>query len=99
MTSKGGSKSKGNCNGEIQGSLRCGFAFGRDDVLFCVGDTEGGEEHEGHPVRDGLLGVSMCGLVRRRGLEPLCLAALPPQGSASANFATSALCTYAGKRE
>ena len=33
----------------------------------------------------------MCGLVRRRGLEPLCLAALAPQASASANFATSAL--------
>ena len=32
----------------------------------------------------------MCGLVRRRGLEPLCLAALAPQASASANFATSA---------
>ena len=31
------------------------------------------------------------GLVRRRGLEPLCLAALAPQASASANFATSAL--------
>ena len=31
-----------------------------------------------------------CGLVRRRGLEPLCLAALAPQASASANFATSA---------
>jgi hypothetical protein len=30
------------------------------------------------------------GLVRRRGLEPLCLAALAPQASASANFATSA---------
>ncbi len=29
-------------------------------------------------------------LVRRRGLEPLCLAALAPQASASANFATSA---------
>src|ERR1700688_1233934 len=34
----------------------------------------------------------MFGLVRRRGLEPLCLAALAPQASASANFATSALC-------
>jgi hypothetical protein len=29
--------------------------------------------------------------VRRRGLEPLCLAALAPKASASANFATSAL--------
>jgi hypothetical protein len=29
--------------------------------------------------------------VRRRGLEPLCLAALAPQASASANFATSAM--------
>jgi hypothetical protein len=29
-------------------------------------------------------------MVRRRGLEPLCLAALAPQASASANFATSA---------
>src|SRR5258708_33446664 len=38
----------------------------------------------------------MCGLVRRRGLEPLCLAALAPQASASANFATSALCLDAG---
>ncbi len=34
---------------------------------------------------------SAFGLVRRRGLEPLCLAALAPQASASANFATSAL--------
>src|ERR1700733_11951228 len=34
----------------------------------------------------------MCGLVRRRGLEPLCLAAQAPQACASANFATSALC-------
>jgi hypothetical protein len=34
----------------------------------------------------------ICGLVRRRGLEPLCLAALAPQASASANFATSAIC-------
>src|SRR5258708_17663510 len=38
----------------------------------------------------------MCGLVRRRGLEPLCLAALAPQASASANFAASALCLDAG---
>src|SRR5882762_10304880 len=30
------------------------------------------------------------GLVRRRGLEPLCLAAQAPQACASANFATSA---------
>jgi hypothetical protein len=30
-------------------------------------------------------------LVRRRGLEPLCLAAQAPQACASANFATSAL--------
>ncbi len=40
-------------------------------------------------------GPTVCGqpfgLVRRRGLEPLCLAALAPQASASANFATSAL--------
>ena len=28
--------------------------------------------------------------VRTAGFEPTCLAALPPQGSASANFATSA---------
>ena len=41
----------------------------------------------------------MCGLVRRRGLEPLCLAALAPQASASANFATSALGLDAGGRE
>ena len=33
--------------------------------------------------------VRKVGLVRRRGLEPLCLAALAPQASASANFATS----------
>ena len=38
---------------------------------------------------------SICGLVRRRGLEPLCLAALAPQASASANFATSAICPRA----
>lgn len=31
-------------------------------------------------------------MVRRRGLEPLCLAAQAPQACASANFATSALC-------
>src|ERR1022692_3663615 len=37
----------------------------------------------------GLTG-SANSLVRRRGLEPLCLAALAPQASASANFATSA---------
>ncbi len=37
----------------------------------------------------------ICGLVRRRGLEPLCLAALAPQASASANFATSAICPRA----
>ncbi len=41
----------------------------------------------------------MCGLVRGGGLEPLCLAALAPQASASANFATSALCLDAGGRE
>ena len=29
-------------------------------------------------------------MVRTTGVEPACLAALPPQGSASANFATSA---------
>src|SRR5579863_4642384 len=39
-------------------------------------------------------------LVRRRGLEPLCLAALAPQASASANFATSAgrTCKYIKSR-
>jgi hypothetical protein len=39
------------------------------------------------------IGVSkpfIMSVVRRRGLEPLCLAALAPQASASANFATSA---------
>ena len=30
------------------------------------------------------------GMVRKRGLEPPCLAALDPKSSASANFATSA---------
>lgn len=36
-----------------------------------------------------ILGLQM---VPKRGLEPPCLAALPPQGSASANFATWAHC-------
>ncbi len=50
----------------------------------------GGEEKEGQPFRADLLRDLILGLVRRRGLEPLCLAALAPQASASANFATSA---------
>jgi hypothetical protein len=43
--------------------------------------------------------INFMGLVRRRGLEPLCLAALAPQASASANFATSALYLDAEGRE
>lgn len=33
-------------------------------------------------------------MVRKRGLEPPCLAAPDPKSGASASFATSAMCKY-----
>src|SRR5271170_4886353 len=69
----------------------------RDDY---VQDNEKNEHREAYDLLvRRRIPEKMCGLVRRRGLEPLCLAALAPQASASANFATSALCLDAGGRE
>ena len=52
-------------------------------------DMDDDEQNE-HGKAETLVEPEWVGLVRRRGLEPLCLAALAPQASASANFATSA---------